>query len=357
MPSDTPKEFPQNFVDRVHAYLKQNQDQYGEKYHQYFMATTPKKTTALLGAFDDTPRSFQSLCCIAGKTCGLISLTYSNKTLPALLEAVKKAYEACTPDQQNTISQLFGNKTKENITEDDLLEIGLYEKVDCQPKSPGELLLRHENLKTIYAGEHQRINRQEDSLPDHIHYWVIIEKSYSQFDEQLLLQSELCKKKYTITTEKSNDCGKIWIITHSNKKCISQPNTENAGLYFLSQLEKTLRDYYDARNNAFYKNFGKKSEASTKLYNTLFDIIINDDKDISGKINAIIMTLNDELTLIQKQIADNQFKTRRLINILTESGFMCPDVLRSAESTENQLIERVQSDPIGTQDAHPAMQR
>ena len=350
--SNAPIEFPEEFVDKVHAYLKHNQQRYGGKYQNYFITTPPKKTSVFLGPHQNKPHTFQSLCCIAGKMCGLLSLTYSNHTLPVLLDAVKVAYGECSTDDQSTISQLFGNKTKEHISEDDLLEIGLYNKIDSHPISPGEFLLRHQNLKTIYAGEHQRMNRQDDSLPDHIHHWIIIEKSTPEFDPEILFQSELCTKKYEIKTAKSNDYGKIWLITESKKELISEPASENAGLYFLSQLEKTLRVYYDNRDNLFYKTFGKKSAASIKLYNALFDIIINDGENTSEKINAILIILNNELAQIQKLSPNEQLKTRRLINLLAEAGFMCPDILRAAEHQPSALA---QSDPIETQDVHPAM--
>lgn len=324
----TTEEFPQNFIDKVHDYLKRNQKRYGGKYQDYFIAIPPKNTAGL-GPYEDTPRSFQSICSVAGKMCGLLSFTYSNDTLPVLLDAVKDAYEKCTPDDQKTISKLFGNKTTENITEDDLLEIGLYDKVDNQSRSLGKLLLRHENLKTIYAGEHQRIHRQEDSLPDHIHHWVIVENERSEFNKELLLQSELCTKKYEIKTAKPSPV-KIWVITESKKEDI--PDSEK---YFLSQLEKTLRAYFDGRNNVFYRAFGKKSDASTRLYNALFDTIIKEGEDTSKKINTIIIELKYELALIQKLPPDEQLNTRRLINMLTEAGFMCPDVLSSTPKVEN----------------------
>lgn len=325
--TDTPEEFPKDFVDKVHHYLKQNQQRYGGKYQDYFIVRTSKKAAALLGTYED-PHFFQSICCIAGKMCGL--LTYSNDTLPVLLDAVKDAYQKCTNEEQAELKNLFGNKTAEEITKDDLLEIGLYNKVDKDHSkiSSGELLLRHENLKTIYAGKHQRMSRQEGSLPDHIHYWVILQNSISK---EFLFQCELRNKKYEIKTAKSNDHGKIWIITESKKNLIDESEE-----YFLSRLEKTLRQYFDGRDNTFYRTFGRKSGASIKLYNTLFDIIIKEDKGTSEKIKAIIIALNDELAQIQKLPPDEQLKTRRLINLLTEAGFMCSDVLSSALRAENR---------------------
>lgn len=347
--NDTPEEFPKSFVDKVHEYLKNQQQRYSGKYQEYFIVTTSKKAAAFFGPHEDRPRSFQSICCVAGKMCGLFFLTYFNDTPPILLDAVKDAYQKCAYEEQVALQNLFGNKTAEEITEDDLLEIGLYDKIDSYPRSPGERLLRYENLKTIYAGEHQRMNRQESSLPEHIHYWLTLPEPSKR--EEFLFQSELCRKKYTIKTKKSNDPGKIRIITESKKEPIDKSEA-----YFLSALEKTLRQYFDGRNNRFYKTFGKKSEASSKLYNTLFDIIIKEDENTSEKIKTIIIVLNDELARIHNLPAEEQSKTRRLINMLTDAGFMCPDVLNYAPRAENLgRAEAASSRPNEKQDAHQAM--
>lgn len=350
-------EFPEDFVDKVHDYLKRNQQQYRGKYQNHFIIPLPKKNTGFFASPKDTPYSFQSICCIAGKMCGILSLTYSNDTLAILLDAVKNAYRKSSMEEQKIIQELFANKPIENITEDDLLEIGLYEKVDKQPKTPGELLLRHENLKTIYAGEHQRRNRQGGSLPEHIHHWVTIQQLTPKLTEEFLFQSELHTVKYEVKTAKSNDHGKIWLITESKKEPISTPENKNADSYFLTQLEKTLRVYFDSRDNIFYRTFGKKSESSSKLYNELYDTIIDPDKNDAQKVNAIISALNEALKRTGLCASEQALKPRRLINILTEAGFMSPDILRCARNAEHPLNASTQSDLTETQDEHQMMHR
>lgn len=337
--------FPQAFVDQVHAYLETHQQRYGKKYQDYFVDTTTKNSTLFVG-LSDFPRSFAQVCCTAGKMCGLLSFTYSNDTVSVLLDAVKNAFEKCVSEDQHTLKTLFGGKTSENITESDLLEIGLYDKVDgpISKKSPGELLLRYENLKTIYAGEHQGWHREADSLPEHIYQWVTLEKKPQNED---LLPSELYTTKYVVKSKKSGDHGKLRIITEANKETISNEMTDH---YFLQQLEKTLRKYFDDRCNQFFKLFTKKSEPSKQLYNDLYNILLSEKND-SLKINNIILRLNAECQQIQRLPANEQLKTRRLINMLTEAGFMSLDILRSAAYPPSA---RAQFDPVETSDAHPA---
>ncbi len=346
MPIDSQNDiFPQDFVDNVHTYLENHQERYGQRYQDYFVYTQPKNSTIFFG-LPNWPHSFQQICCTAGKVCGLFSFTYSNDTLSVLLDAVKAAFGSCSHEDQNSLRVLLGGKTNEIITESDLLEIGLFNKVDSDilKKSSGELLLRYENLKTIYAGEHQRWDRKADSLPDHIHHWVMLEKRPANED---LLPSELCTTKYSVKSKKSGDRGKIRIITESKKE--SMPS-EMIDHYFLQKLEKTLRHYFDGRDNQFFKLFTKKSGLSTQLYNDLYDIILSDKND-SLKINKIIIRLNAELRKIQELPTNEQLKTRRLINMLTEAGFMSPDILRSAAY---QPSARAQSDPAEIPDAHLA---
>src|SRR3990167_2645166 len=321
--------FPPTFVDYVHVYLKNHQECYGKRYQEYFVSCTEKNNTLFLG-LPDSPRSFQQICCIAGKMCGLFSFTYSNQTLSVLLNAVTEAFGKCSPEDQNCLKTLFGGKTSEKITESDLLEIGLYDKIDnhISTKSAGELLLRYENLKTIYAGDQQAWNRTAGSLPDHIHHWVTLEKRSGNED---LLPSELYTTEYTVTSKKSGDHGKIRIITESNKETIPSEMTNH---YFLQQLEKILRQYFDDRDNPLFKLFSKKSEQSKQLYNDLYDILLTEENN-AIKTDKIIIRLNTERMQMQQLSVNDALKTRRLINQLTEAGFMTPDILRSAACQPN----------------------
>lgn len=342
-------DFPETFSQYVHDYLEANQDRYGKQYRTYFLTRFGKLEREFfeMDPHHRQPKSFPSICCIAGKMCGLFSFTCSNRTLPVLLDAVKIAYKKCVIEDQMILKTLFGNKTAGEITQEDLLEIGLYEKVsDHSNQSAGERLIRYKNLETIYAGEHQRWQRQKNSFPDYIHQWVSLERNP---EDTLPLPSELCTMHYKISTAKTSDYGKICIILQASK----DPIKENANNYFLSQLEKTLRSYYDGRLNFF--RLKNQSAASSQLYNTLYDIILNDEMTSHQKVSLIITTLNTELNWIQQLPEQEREKSRRLIITLTKMGFMTPDILNSKPALDAIENAELQSILIETQAAHPSM--
>lgn len=329
---------PNGFEDAVHQYLYDNQKRYGKKYEDYFIYPPIKQSTLFSRSDGNITRTFSSVCCIAGKMCGLFF--HSNDTLPVLLEAVKKTYQACqTEAEKKQLALFFGNKTAEDLTNDDLLEIGLYGKLDNQPRSPSQLLLRHQNLKTIYASEHQRWNRQGNSLPEHINHCYLAAKPIEDGTAHIfstkpdaeipnsakktfvkepdpLSSSELYTHKYTVKSTKSNDPGKLWKITQSNKTKLSDENC------FQKQLRDTLRRYFDERRDSLFFIFARQSKESKKLYSDLYDALTEEDVSGSQKTANIIERLNAE-----KKEMEKKPKKRRLITMLTEAGFMTPDIL------------------------------
>lgn len=217
-----------------------------------------------------------------------------NRCLVVALIEFRKQFEKLDPEAIDALG--INGKTKEDITHFDLMEIGLFGKVDTKDKTPAQIAARNQNLIEIYSSKNNDPHSiGVRSLPDFINSDLKREQAFSQND---LYHSivEFCQNKIT---NKNTDIEKVFLEKIHNALKIN--NGFNVKIFvFGADSDKVVEI--------------KKSYAETDNLNALLEKLKSDLSDANAKKRNLLVEIFENTGILDSVgnivIAHSQIELR-----------------------------------------------